>query len=325
MHKAKNLWLSSLFLISVCSVGSLSMSCQVQDPAQSKKGKDLGKPSGVPEEPKDKNKENTPENEVEKGGNEDQKTRKQLTSSEETRLKEKEVDSRELSRAQLCELPAGSVVVVAELTGNSSGHQKFKTLISLTDAKGKKIDCDLKEGFLWAPHFQVKGEPVVEKKKEEVIIKTSVNEEPKAKVVSDLKVSRFGFVWPTVTQKIRNDSCGGGHYGDPRGERGGHLGTDIEAKVGEPIVAAAAGSLLTAIEQGICGKWMQLTHAENRQTRYCHLNSFVVRSTGTSVERGEKIAVAGKSGNASNPCITAHVHFEVKENGSLVDPEKRLP
>ena len=50
-----------------------------------------------------------------------------------------------------------------------------------------------------------------------------------------------------------------------------------------------------------------------------------MRSAGTSVERGEKIAVAGKSGNAQNACITAHVHFEVKANGALVDPEKRLP
>lgn len=60
---------------------------------------------------------------------------------------------------------------------------------------------------------------------------------------------------------------------------------------------------------------MYLKGDDNRRYEFMHLDSFVA-SRGDKVERGQVIAKSGNTGPSTGP----HLHFQVRENGKLIDP-----
>ncbi len=99
-----------------------------------------------------------------------------------------------------------------------------------------------------------------------------------------------------------------------------HLGIDLAAPLGTPVVATADGSVRSAVRRPRYGRLLVLDHADGVQTRYAHLRRFVVRE-GQRVRAGQVIGTVGRSGNATGP----HVHYEVRINGVPVDPAAYLP
>ena len=101
------------------------------------------------------------------------------------------------------------------------------------------------------------------------------------------------------------------------GPRGGrmHEGIDIMCSTGTSVRAAAAGTVIHAGWLGGYGNLVVVDHGGGLSTAYAHNSSFVA-SVGQSVAAGETIALSGSTGNSSGP----HVHFEVRVNGSAVDP-----
>ena len=94
-----------------------------------------------------------------------------------------------------------------------------------------------------------------------------------------------------------------------------HEGIDIGVPTGTPVVAAAAGQVIHAGWLGGYGNLVVIDHGGGLATAYGH-NSSIVVGHGSSVEQGQVIAHAGSTGNSTGP----HVHFEVRVNGSPVDP-----
>ncbi len=117
--------------------------------------------------------------------------------------------------------------------------------------------------------------------------------------------SASGFIWPV-----------GGPVVSPFGWRWGrmHEGIDIGAGYGTPIAAAASGNVIYAGWMGGYGNLIIIDHGGGIATAYAHQSSFAVGGGGVS--QGQTIGYVGCTGH----CYGPHLHFEVRLNGSAVDP-----
>jgi murein DD-endopeptidase MepM/ murein hydrolase activator NlpD len=94
-----------------------------------------------------------------------------------------------------------------------------------------------------------------------------------------------------------------------------HEGIDIAVPLGTPVRAAAAGTVIYAGWLGGYGNLVVVDHGGGLSTAYAHNSSFG-SSVGQAVAAGQVVSYSGSTGNSSGP----HVHFEVRINGSAVDP-----
>ena len=99
------------------------------------------------------------------------------------------------------------------------------------------------------------------------------------------------------------------------GDQRMHTGIDIGAPYGAPVVTSDGGSVLFAGVMSGYGNVIVVDHGGGLSTTYNHLSAFLV-SSGQSVGRGSQIGSVGCSGYCTGP----HLHFEVRVNGSPVDP-----
>lgn len=98
-----------------------------------------------------------------------------------------------------------------------------------------------------------------------------------------------------------------------------HKGLDIAASCGTPIFAAASGTVEFSGYKGSLGKLVIINHGNGVKTYYAHCNSLAV-TTGQTVEAGRNIAAVGKTGTATG----YHLHFEVRVNGTSVNPQNYI-
>ncbi len=115
-------------------------------------------------------------------------------------------------------------------------------------------------------------------------------------------------------------TSGFGGRADPFG--GGfqfHKGIDFQANIGDPVLAVADGVVSFAGVRSGYGNTIEVDHGNGLVTRYAH-NSQLDRQVGDLVRAGQDIAKAGSSGRSTG----AHVHFEVWQDGVVVNPRKFL-
>lgn len=94
-----------------------------------------------------------------------------------------------------------------------------------------------------------------------------------------------------------------------------HEGIDIGAKPGTPIIAPADGVVVySGIKPGF-GKFVQLDHGYGVETIFAHAKELSAQK-GQIIKRGTEIASIGSTGYSTGP----HVHYEVRVNGTPVDP-----
>jgi murein DD-endopeptidase MepM/ murein hydrolase activator NlpD len=94
-----------------------------------------------------------------------------------------------------------------------------------------------------------------------------------------------------------------------------HEGIDIAGGSGTPIAAAATGTVISAGWSGGYGQLVVLDHGNGLSTAYAHLSSIAV-SAGQTVPQGSVVGGMGTTGSSTG----VHLHFEVRVNGSAVDP-----
>jgi murein DD-endopeptidase MepM/ murein hydrolase activator NlpD len=127
-----------------------------------------------------------------------------------------------------------------------------------------------------------------------------------AQGATDSTPSAQGLIWPVSGPVV-----------SPFGYRWGrlHAGIDIAVPYGTPIHAAAAGTVVLAGWVSGYGNYTCIDHGGGLATCYAHQSSFAV-SQGASVGQGQVIGSVGCTGH----CFGPHLHFEVRINGSPVDP-----
>jgi murein DD-endopeptidase MepM/ murein hydrolase activator NlpD len=94
-----------------------------------------------------------------------------------------------------------------------------------------------------------------------------------------------------------------------------HNGVDMNAGYGEPIRAAAAGTVIFSGVKGGYGNTVMIDHGGGMVTLYAHQSTLAV-SVGSRVDGGLTIGYVGSTGTSTAP----HLHFEVRIDGSPVDP-----
>lgn len=127
-------------------------------------------------------------------------------------------------------------------------------------------------------------------------------EEPK------LEAAPLQFLWPAKGKLIA------GFAGGRR------KGIDIEGRIGDPVVAAAAGRV-TYVGSGIpgLGKLVVIRHDQGFITVYAHNSDILVKEQ-QQVARGQKIAELGST-DADRPKL----HFQIRKGSAAVDPLLYLP
>jgi murein DD-endopeptidase MepM/ murein hydrolase activator NlpD len=98
-----------------------------------------------------------------------------------------------------------------------------------------------------------------------------------------------------------------------------HTGVDLIAPPGTAVVAAAGGVVTTVAFSPEYGNMVDVDHDNGLTSRYAHLSKSLVR-VGDIVMKGQNIANVGATGRATGP----HLHFEVREKGIPLNPNKFL-
>lgn len=99
-----------------------------------------------------------------------------------------------------------------------------------------------------------------------------------------------------------------------------HGGVDWPCPTGTAVHAADSGVVVIAKKLTYSyGQYILIDHGNGLSTLYAHNSSLVV-GVGDKVSKGQIIAYSGESGNATGP----HVHFEVRLNGTRVNPMSYL-
>lgn len=152
----------------------------------------------------------------------------------------------------------------------------------------------------------------------------------KSTIISQAKVQELYQEWTRLTQLSQaaraipsrmpvsnfNYTSGfGGRYDPFNGGAAFHAGVDMAGATGEPIVAAAPGTVIRAGWFGGYGNCIEIDHGHGLSTRYGHLSQIGVRA-GDRIVAGNQIGRMGSTGHSTG----SHLHFEVRVDGRAVDP-----
>jgi len=114
-----------------------------------------------------------------------------------------------------------------------------------------------------------------------------------------------GFIWPVSARYLTGFDF-----------TSYHLGIDIAASTGTPIVASDTGTVIySGWNDTGYGYMVAIDHNNGFQTLYAHMSSLAV-SCGDNIGAGTYIGAAGSTGRSTG----AHLHYEVRYNGGFINP-----
>lgn len=140
-------------------------------------------------------------------------------------------------------------------------------------------------------------------------------------VAAQNKEMYVGNYKPVIVKSSYMNSPSRGSISSNFGMRWGkmHKGIDIAASFGATINDVLDGTVTYAAWQDGYGNVIKIDHGGGIETTYAHCSVINVKK-GEVVKLGEKIGEVGSTGNSTGP----HLHFEVRENGIPIDPQRYI-
>lgn len=127
------------------------------------------------------------------------------------------------------------------------------------------------------------------------------------------------FIYPIQAGKYTISSPFGSRSDPTSGKEESHKGIDLAADAGTPIFASAAGTVIysqfAAVPYDGYGNLVIVRHSASLVSMYGHCSKLLV-SAGQAVQQGQIIAEVGTTGDSTGN----HCHFEIRQNGTSVDP-----
>lgn len=123
--------------------------------------------------------------------------------------------------------------------------------------------------------------------------------------------------WPAPASRVITSRYGPRVY--PFGGYDFHLGIDIGAPYGSPVVSFRDGTVILAAYHWSYGNYVVVDHGNGLSTLYAHMSS-INTNVGQHLSQGQQLGSVGSSGSSTG----AHLHFEVRINGLTVDPAPYL-
>ncbi len=219
--------------------------------------------------------------------------------------------------------PLISVVVTKEVTveeaiahsteyKDTSSLLKGESKVVTQGSDGKKsVTYEVKEANGSTLEKSVVKEVVISEPVTEVVNRGTGSIKISSRSASNSNGGSGTLAWPLSSNKITSP------YGTR--SRGFHSGIDLAAKTGTSVYAAAGGTVELASWYYGYGNCVVINHGNGVKTRYAHLSAYKV-SVGSTVSRGQLIALSGNTGNSTGP----HLHFEVIVNGVTKNPVNYL-
>ncbi len=194
-----------------------------------------------------------------------------------------------------------------------------ETLYGISRLYGMKIDQLVEMNDMKEPYSVKVGDKIRISKSETNIAQTTQTKqsqeektEPSVGLVEKALDRISHFSWPVRGQVVsRFGPKNGGLYND---------GINIKAKEGE-VVKASGGGVVAYVGNELkgYGNLVIIKHSGGWITAYAHLKESLVKR-GQKVEKGEKIALVGASGNVS----FAQLYFGLRKGRDAVNPENYL-
>ena len=94
-----------------------------------------------------------------------------------------------------------------------------------------------------------------------------------------------------------------------------HTGIDLAETTGTKIVSATDGTVILNSSKGDYGNHLKIQNGDATFI-YAHCSKLYVNE-GDIIQQGQEIAEVGATGNATGP----HLHFEIRYQNRLIDPE----
>ncbi len=174
----------------------------------------------------------------------------------------------------------------------------------------KKLDAKSAESDRLIAELRADEEYLQEEYEKRVAENKRILAEIKAKI-GDNQISAYSggqLGWPSTQRGTITSEFGARTL---RGKPDNHTGIDIAVPTGTPVLAAEDGVVLVSgWSKSGYGNYVTINHG-SITTLYAH-NSVLLVHAGQKVSKGEKIALAGSTGNSTGP----HIHFGVIDNST---------
>ena len=132
------------------------------------------------------------------------------------------------------------------------------------------------------------------------------------------------FAWPVKGTLISEYSVEALAYDATMGDWRTHSGIDISAELGAQVVSAAAGTVIDVVQDDFMGTTVYLDHGSGLTSCYANLAAVPTVEIGATVRAGDVLGSVGKTAIAES-ALPAHLHFEMAQDGSPIDPADYLP